>query len=75
MKILDHGPVFIKVELIFTLEGTYHSSVVMKMYRHLPKIEFSYRVTGQKIRPFWSILLTLRYFTWGRWNPIRSFCA
>lgn len=69
MKILDHGPVFIKVELIFTLEGTYHSSVVMKMYRHLPKIEFSYRVTGQKIRPFWSILLTLRYFTWGRWNP------
>ena len=75
VKILDHGPVFIKVELIFTLEGTYHSSVVMKMYRHLPKIEFSYRVTGQKIRPFWSILLTLRYFTWGRWNPIRSFCA
>lgn len=48
MKILDHGPVFIKVELIFTLEGTYHSSVVMKMYRHLPKIEFSYRVYRTK---------------------------
>ena len=32
MKILDHGPVFIKVELIFTLEGTYHSSVVMKSH-------------------------------------------
>lgn len=39
---------FIKVELIFTLEGTYHSSVVMKMYRHLPKIEFSYRVYRTK---------------------------
>ena len=75
VKILDHGPVFIKVELIFTLEGTYHSSVVMKMYRHLPKIEFSYRVTGQKIRRFWLILLTHRYFTWGRWNPTQSFCA
>lgn len=48
MKILDHGPVFIKVELIFTLKGTYHSSVVMKMYRHLPKIEFSYRVYRTK---------------------------
>ena len=75
VKILDHGPVFIKVELIFTLKGTYHSSVVMKMYRHLPKIEFSYRVTGQKIRRFWLILLTHRYFTWGRWNPTQSFCA
>ena len=75
VKILDHGPVFTKVELIFTLEGTYHSSVVMKMYRHLPKIEFSYRVTGQKIRRFWLILLTHRYFTWGRWNPTQSFCA
>ena len=29
VKILDRGPVFTKVELIFTLEGTYHSSVVI----------------------------------------------
>lgn len=36
--------VFDRVELIFGLEGTYHSSVIIKMYRQLPKLEFSYRI-------------------------------
>lgn len=44
VKILDHGVVFDMVELIFGLEGTYHSSVIIKMYRQLPKLEFSYRI-------------------------------
>ena len=42
---LEHGPVFTMAELVFDLEGTYHSSVIIKMYNKLPKIEFylSYR--------------------------------
>ena len=59
VKILDHGPVFTKVELIFTLEGTYHSSVVIKMYRHLPKIEFSYRVAKTLSEDIESLYLPL----------------
>lgn len=59
MKILDHGPVFTKVELIFTLEGTYHSSVVIKMYRHFPKIEFSYRVAKTLSEDIESLYLPL----------------
>ena len=59
VKILDHGPVFTKVELIFTLEGTYHSSVVIKMYRHLPKIEFSYRVAKTLSEDIESLYLLL----------------
>lgn len=58
MKILDHGPVFTKVELIFTLEGTYHSSVVIKMYRHLPKIG-SYRVAKTLSEDIESLYLPL----------------
>ena len=44
VKVLEHGPVFTKTELIFELEGTYHSSMILKMYRDLPKIEFTYQV-------------------------------
>ncbi|WP_300843711.1 hypothetical protein [uncultured Acetatifactor sp.] len=44
IKILDHGPVFDQVELEFELEGTYHSSVIIKLYRQLPRIEFAYQV-------------------------------
>lgn len=45
VRILDHGPIFTKVELVFDLEGTYYSSVIIKMYNKLPKIEvfLSYR--------------------------------
>lgn len=44
VKILDQGSVFVKAELIFELEGTYFSSVIIKMYRHLPRVEFTYRI-------------------------------
>lgn len=44
VRILDHGPVFDRAELVFDLEGTYHSSVIIKMYRQLPRIEFTYRI-------------------------------
>ena len=44
IRILDHGPVFDKVELVFELEGTCHSSVIIKLYRNLPRVEFTYRI-------------------------------
>ena len=44
VKVLEHGAIFTKTELLFELEGTYHSSVILKMYRDLPRIEFTYRV-------------------------------
>ena len=44
VKVLEHGPVFTMTKLIFELEGTYHSSVILKMYRDLPKIDFTYQV-------------------------------
>lgn len=44
VKVRTHGAVFTEVELIFELEGTYHSSMILKMYRHLPKLEFSFHV-------------------------------
>ena len=44
VKVRTHGAVFTEVELIFELKGTYHSSMILKMYRHLPKLEFSFHV-------------------------------
>ena len=44
VKVLEHGPVFTMTKLIFELEGTYHSSMILKMYRDLPKIDFTYQV-------------------------------
>ena len=35
---------FDRVELVFELEGTYHSSVIIRLYRQLPRIEFTYQV-------------------------------
>ena len=59
VKILDHGVVFDRVELIFGLEGTYHSSVVIKMYRQLPKLEFSYRIAKTLSEDIESVYLPL----------------
>lgn len=44
VKILDHGVVFDRAELTFELEGTYHSSLIIKMYKGIPKIEFALRI-------------------------------
>lgn len=44
VKALDLGPVFKTVELVFELEGTYQSSVVIKMYNEIPRIDFKYKV-------------------------------
>lgn len=44
VKLVDNGAVFKTVELVYNLEGTYFSSVVIKLYNELPKIEFKYKV-------------------------------
>lgn len=59
VKILEHGPVFDSVELMFSLEGTYHSSVVIKMYHKLPKILFKYKVAKTLSEDIESLFLPL----------------
>lgn len=44
VRILDHGPIFDKVELSFHMEGTVETSVILKLYRDLPRIDFTCRI-------------------------------
>lgn len=59
IKILDHGAVFDRIELVFTLEGTYYSSTIIKMYRQLPRIEFTYRIAKTLSEDVESVYLPL----------------
>lgn len=59
IKIMDNGPVFSRVKLTFELEGTYHSDVVIKMYRNLPKIDFTYRIAKTLSEDIESVYLPL----------------
>lgn len=59
IQILDHGPVFSKVKLTFELEGTYHCDVVIKMYRKLPKIDFTCRIAKTLSEDIESVYLPL----------------
>lgn len=59
IRILDHGPVFDRVELVFELEGTYHSDIVIKMYRQLPRLEFTYRIAKTLSENIESVYLPL----------------
>lgn len=59
IKILDHGPVFDRVELVFDLEGTLHSSVILKLYRHLPRLEFNCRIAKTLSEDIESVYLPL----------------
>lgn len=44
VKVIEAGPVFKTVELLYTLEGTLFSSVVIQLYNKLPRVEFKYRI-------------------------------
>ena len=59
VKVLDHGPVFTRTELVFDLEGTYHSSVLIKLYKGLPRIEFAYRIAKTLSEDIESVYLPL----------------
>lgn len=59
IKILDHGLIFDRIELIFGMEGTYHNSVIIKMYKQLPRVEFTYRIAKTLSENIESIYLPL----------------
>lgn len=59
IKIIDNGKIFKTVELIYKLEGTYYSSVVIKLYNNLPKIDFKYKIAKTFSEDIENILLPL----------------
>ncbi len=59
IKVLDKGPIFTTVELEFKLEGTYYSSVIIKLYKNLPKIDFKYKIAKEISMDIESIHLPL----------------
>ena len=59
IRILDHGSIFDRVELIFEMEGTYHNSVIIKMYKQLPRLEFTYRIAKTLSEDIESVYLPL----------------
>lgn len=44
VEILERGSVFILAELKFSLEGTNHCAVRVKLYRHLPRIDYAMHI-------------------------------
>jgi hypothetical protein len=59
VKIINDGEIFTTVELIYELEGTYFSSVVIKLYNTLPKLEFKYKIAKTLSTDIESIYLPL----------------
>ncbi len=59
IKILENGIIFKTVELIFKLEGTFFSSIVIKLYNKLPKIEFKYKIAKTLSTDIESVFLPL----------------
>ncbi|MCM0647455.1 hypothetical protein NBE98_03565 [Clostridium swellfunianum] len=59
IKIIDSGEIFTTVELIYELEGTYFSSVVIKLYNTLPRLEFKYKIAKTLSTDIESIYLPL----------------
>ncbi len=44
IKVMDHGPVFTTIELVYLLEGTKYCSAVITLYNEIPKIDFKYKI-------------------------------
>ncbi|MGL4737611.1 MAG: hypothetical protein ACRCW2_09195 [Cellulosilyticaceae bacterium] len=59
IKIIDNGAVFKTIELTYNLEGTFHSSVVIKMFNHLPIIDFKYKLAKTLATDVENIMLPL----------------
>lgn len=59
IKIIDNGPVFKTVELVYNLEGTYFSSIVIKMFNDIPRIDFKYKVAKTYSEAIENLLLPL----------------
>ncbi|MCI5924177.1 MAG: hypothetical protein SOR38_10345 [Oscillospiraceae bacterium] len=59
VEVLDQGAVFVTVKLTFKLEGTYHSAVIIKLYRDLPKFTFKYQIAKTLSEDIESVFLPL----------------
>ena len=59
IKILENGNVFKTIELIYKLEGTYFSSIVIKLFNDLPQIDFKYKIAKTFSEDIENILLPL----------------
>ncbi len=59
IKIKDNGKIFKTVELIYKLEGTYFSSVIIKLYNNLPRVDFKYKIAKTFSEDIENILLPL----------------
>ena len=59
IKILENGNVFKTIELIYKLEGTYFSSIVIKLFNDLPRIDFKYKIAKTFSEDIENILLPL----------------
>jgi hypothetical protein len=59
VSIINVGETFTTIELKFDLEGTYYSSVEIKMYHKLPKIDFKYKVAKSLSLDIESLFLPL----------------
>lgn len=59
IKIIESGNVFTSIELMYKLEGTYHSSVIIKLYNDLPKLDFKYKLAKTLSEDIESIFMPL----------------
>ena len=44
VRVAEQGAIFTTVELVYSLQGTLFNSVVMRMYHHIPRIDFTYKI-------------------------------
>lgn len=59
IKIKDNGKIFKTIELIYKLEGTYFSSVIIRLYNDLPRVDFKYKIAKTFNEDIENILLPL----------------
>lgn len=59
IKIKDNGKIFKTIELIYKLEGTYFSSVIIRLYNDLPRVDFKYKIAKTFNEGIENILLPL----------------
>lgn len=59
VKVLEIGKVFSTIELIYSLEGTFYTSVVIRLYNTLPKIDFRMKIAKTLSMDIESIYLPL----------------
>lgn len=59
VKVIEKGNIFKTIELVYKLEGTYFSSIIIKMYNNLPKIDFKYKIAKTFNQDIENILLPL----------------